>query len=60
MEGTEGLANNLGFTRGLHASEGLGRMDAEGTYSGVLQTTGQDPWLEITGGRYKLSTGRNL
>lgn len=33
MEGTKGLASNLGFTHGLHASEGLGRVGREDTYS---------------------------
>ena len=33
MEGTKGLASDLGLTRGLHASEGLGRVGREGTYS---------------------------
>lgn len=33
MEGTKGLASTLGFTHGLHASEGLGRVGREGTYS---------------------------
>ena len=33
MEGTRDLASNLGFTLRLHASEGLGRVGREGTYS---------------------------